>query len=135
MDQKELQEKLTEYQMIQNTMEALMGRRELLITKIMEIDSTLNSIEEMKTGEILMTLGSGIHIPGSLRKTENLIVELGADVAVEENVKNTKKILKKRRDIMENGLNDINAEAMRLSRRFASLEPELRNMMQKTRAG
>lgn len=132
--QDKLQEKVVQYQILQNRIEGLMKRRELLLAKMIEIETTINSMEEIKEGDVLLTLGSGIHIPGVLKKTEKVIAELGANVAIEEDTEKIKNILEKRKKVLENGLRTIGEEIIRLNDKLISLEPEIRGLLKGVQA-
>jgi len=136
MNQKELQEKLVRYQILESRVKALMKRRELLVTKMLEIDTTLSTIEgiEKKTEkDIFLPLASGVYILGSLKKTKKMIVELGANIAIEETVEKTKKILKKRKNLLTKGLQAVENEMVNLSNEILKLEPEIRAMIEKSK--
>ncbi len=137
MNQKELQEKLARYQILDSRVKALMSRRDLLLTKILEIETTLTSIEEIEKGkkqEILLPLGSNVHIPGNLRKVKKMIVELGANIAIETTVKKTKDILNKRKDVLEGGLKTIENQMTAISNELIRLEPEIKALLEKVRS-
>ena len=134
-NQKEIQEKLIRYQILESRVKALMKRRDLLINKMLEIESTLSTIEEIKKkGEkdIFLPLGSGVHVLGNLKKVKKMIVELGANIAVEETVERAKKILEKRKNTLNSGLQTIEMEMTSLSNELLKLEPEIRAMIEKS---
>jgi len=137
MNQKEIQEKLARYQILDSRVKALMNRRDLLLSKILEIETTLTSIEEVekdKKQEILLPLGSNVHIPGSLMKVKKMIVELGANIAIETTVKKTKDILNKRKDVLEGGLKTIDNQMTTISNELIRLEPEIKALLEKVRS-
>jgi prefoldin alpha subunit len=132
VEQKEIQKKLIKYQILESRANALMKNREMLITKMLEIESTLNSIEELKktNGEdILLPIGSSIHVKGELKKTDKMIAELGANTAIESTIEKTKEIIEKRRKILENDLISLENELISLSNEIARLQPEIRAML------
>ena len=70
---KEFQEKLMRYQILDNRVKGLMDRREFLLSRILEMETTLNSMEDVeksKGDEIFLPLGSSVHVPGTLHKTK-----------------------------------------------------------------
>ena len=132
VEQKDIQKKLVTYQILESKANALMKRRELLITRMLEIESTLNSIDEIKkTGgeDILLPIGSSVHVMGELKKVDKMIVELGANTAIESTVEKTKEILEKRRKILENGLASLEKEMVNLNNEIMRLQPEIRAML------
>jgi len=132
VEQKDIQKKLITYQILENKANALMKRRDLLLTRMLEIDSTLNSIDELKKSggeDILLPIGSSVHIKGDLKKVEKMIVGLGANTAIEITVEKTKKILEKRRKVLENGLVTLENELINLNNEIMKLQPEIRAML------
>ncbi len=135
-NQKEFQEKIVRYQMLEGRIKSSLKRREMLIVKIVEVENTLSSIEEVeknKESEIMLPLGSNVHIPGTLKDIKKIIVEIGADVALEEDMTDAKKILGKRKDIMNNGLQSIEIEITNLTNEMMRLEQEIGSMMGNTK--
>jgi len=136
MNQKDLQEKLVRYQILDNRIKVLMKRRELLVTKMLEIDTTLSTIEgieKKKEKEIFLPLGSGVYVLGNLKRTKKMIVELGANIAMEETVEKTEKILKKRKNILTKGLQAVENEMVNLSNEMLKLEPEINALLKKSK--
>ncbi len=136
VEQKDIQKKLITYQILENKANALMKRRELLITRMLEIESTLNSIDELeKSGgeDILLPIGSSVHIKGGLKKVDKMIVGLGANTAIESTVEKTKKILEKRKKILEDGLTSLEKELVNLNNEIMRLQPEIRAMFREAK--
>jgi prefoldin alpha subunit len=136
-DKKEFQEKLLLYQLLENKINSLMKRRDLVLNKIMEIGTTISSLEELdknKGEDILFPLGSNTFIPGTIKKKEKVIVELGANVAVEKDIEKTKEILQVGKNNLQTSLQTIEKELITSSREMAKLEPEIRSMVERTNA-
>lgn len=136
MNQKEFQEKLIRYQILDSRIKALMNRRDFLLRRIVDIEATLSSMEDVKKSkgdEIFLSLGSSVHVPGTLHKTKNIIVELGADIVIECTAKRAKAILEKRKKIIEDGLQAIEKELVNLSNELLELEPKIRAILEKTK--
>jgi len=137
MAEKEIREKLIRYQLLENQAKALMDRRNFLLTKIMEIDLTLDSLEEVgknKGEDIFLPLGSAVHVPGTLNKTNRMIVELGADIALECTTEKAKEILNKRKNLIENGLQRLEKDIVDLGNELSTLEPEIKEMLEKSKS-
>lgn len=135
-NQNEVQKKLVRYQVLDSRIKVLSQRRELLLAKMLEIESTLNSIEEIKKSkgeEILLYLGSNVLVPSSLKKTGKMIIELGSNIAIENTPEKTKEILNKRKSIIEDGLKTVQEELIKLSDEFSRLEPEIQMLIERSR--
>lgn len=121
------------YQVLQNQLETLSKRRDLLLNKMLEVETTLNTIEEMKDKkdeDVLIPVGSAVYLPGTLKKSEKMIVELGANIAVEKDVQQTKNIINERKKNLEGGIKTVETEILKISEELTKLEPEIRNLLQ-----
>ena len=135
-DKEGIREKLIRYRTLESRINAFTSRRNLLVAKMLEIENTLNSIDEIEKNqekEILIPIGSNVHVPGKLRRIDKIIVELGANVAIENSVEEAKQILVKRKKILENGLMVLEKEIVKLSNEMLKLEPEIRDLIEKAR--
>ncbi|MCS7106253.1 MAG: hypothetical protein NZ942_02980, partial [Candidatus Aenigmarchaeota archaeon] len=71
MEKKELQEKILFYRLLEAKLNSLLKEREILIAKTIEIQTTLQSIEEINKGkEILFALGSEAYAFGKLKEKD-----------------------------------------------------------------
>ncbi len=132
--QEEFREKLIQYQLLDSRIKALTNKRDLLLRKIFEIETTLFSVEEIeKSGgkRFLFSVGSDVNIPGLLEKSKKLVVNLGANVAIEKSIEETKKILEKRKSLLNNALKSIENELISLNEELRRLEPEIRSLLEK----
>lgn len=132
---KEAQEKVVHYQVLGQKLQALDNRRQLLINKLMEVNSTISTVEELETSdkekEILLPLGSGVYINGSIKDKEKIIVMLSREIAVDMNMKNTKETLGKNKKTLENGLRVVEDEMLRTQDEMQKLEPEVRDFVER----
>ena len=137
MGEKEIRDKMIRYQLLENQVKALSERREFLLSRVMEMDMTIDSLEEVvknRGNEISLPLGSGIHVSGTLSKTNKIIAEVGANIAVECTSEKAKKILDKRKDLINDALKNLENNIVNLSNELAKLEPEIRNMIAQSRS-
>ncbi len=135
-NQKEIQEKVVEYQILEGRLKSLLKKREMLIGKIIEIENTLNSIEDVeknKDSGILLPLGSNVYVPGSLKDVKKIVVEIGANIVLEQDITNAKKTLEKRKDIMNNALQAMEKEMTGFTNEMMRLEQEIGLLMSKSK--
>ena len=138
VEQKEAQKKLLRFQILRGKTKALVKKRDELLVRMLEIDSTLNSIEEIEKGNnenILLPIGSDVHVKGALGKVDKMIVGLGADIVIESGVEKTKEILEKRRKILENGLTSLENELINLNDEMTKMQPEIIEILKKSESG
>ncbi|MGC8812739.1 MAG: prefoldin subunit alpha, partial [Candidatus Aenigmatarchaeota archaeon] len=98
MEEKEFQEKILVYRLLEARLNSLMKEREMLLTKLVEIQTTIQSIEEIKKNdEILFGIGSEAYAFGRIKEKGKFIVEVGGEVALEKTTEEAKKTLEKRK--------------------------------------
>jgi prefoldin alpha subunit len=139
MEKKELQEKIIAYRMFEARLDGLIKQRDMLISKLAEIQTTLNSIDEIEKSkeEVLFPLGSEAYTFGKVIDNKKMIVEIGANVALEKTPEEGKEILKKRMEEIEKALNSIQQNIIETSSALNQLGPEIQENIEKdqTQAG
>jgi len=139
MSEKELQEKVMVYRIIQSRLDALVKQRDLFFNKILEFQNTLVSIDEIAGSkeEILFPIGSEAYSFGKVVDKNKIIVEIGAGVALEKNFEDAKETIRNRKSDIETAVKEVNQEIENYSNSLSILEPELQKMMQnrETEAG
>jgi prefoldin alpha subunit len=136
-EEKELQEKILAHRLIEARIEGLLKQRENLMRGLMEIEETIDGINELeKKGEdVLFSLGSQTYIPSKIVEKDKIIVEIGANIALEKNLKDGKQILEKRMEKIESSLASIESAINQLSSGLKDLGEEIREMVNKRKAG
>lgn len=136
-NQKELQEKILTYRILQSRLESLTKQHDLVANKIIELENTLVSIDEFGNSKekILFSLGSEAHVFGHADDKEKVIVEIGANIALEKTIDEGKKTLNERKAELEKTINEIQNEVMKVSAAIEQLTPELQRLMESQRAG
>lgn len=132
-EQKELQEKILTYRILEARLDSLLKQRDMLASKLIEIQSTLDSIDEIEKGkeEILFPIGAEAYTFGKVTDKKKMIVEIGANVALEKTVEEGKQILNKRETEMENTLNVVQRGIAELSSGLEQLGPEIQELGKK----
>lgn len=130
MGEKELQEKLMSYRVLEARLEGLVRQRDMLVNKIIELQSTLQSLDELdkSESEILFPIGGNAFKSAKIANKDRLIVEIGANVALEKSTEEGKAIIKKRKDELEKFVNQIQEEMVKISNAVNQLGPELQAM-------
>jgi prefoldin alpha subunit len=131
-EKKELQEKILAYRIFELRLNDLLRQRNLIISKIAEISSTLESINEIeKSEETLFSIGSEAYAKGKITDKEKIIVEIGANIALEKSIEEAEETLKKRREELEKGLAQIEEEIVKISSGLESLADGIRELSKK----
>lgn len=133
-NEKELQEKMMVYKTLESRLEALTRQRDLVSSKIMEILSTISSIDEIDKNQenILFKLGSDAFAYGNVSNKNKVLVEIGAGIVMEKSIEDGKETLNKRRGEMENMLKEIQTSISQISNAMNQLGPEINDMIQKS---
>lgn len=130
VERKELQEKILAYRILEARLDSLLKQRNMLASKLIEIQTTLQSIDEIEKGkgEILFPIGSEAYTFGKVIDKKKLIVGIGANVALEKSVEKGKEILNKRRKELENALNGLQKSIVEISSNLGQLGPEIEKL-------
>jgi len=133
MTEKELQEKILTYRVMEARVDGLAKQRDMLINKIMELQSTLNSMDDLKKsdGEVIFPIGSEAYKVARAIEKDKLIVEVGANIALEKTTEEGKIILDKRKRELENFINQVQQEIAKVSNAISQLQPEIQEMANK----
>lgn len=139
MKEEEIRKKLLKYRTLQSSLSVLTKRRDLLLSKLMEIETTIETLKGIK-GEGrgidgLLAIGPGVYIPGSISKGRKLIIEIGADIAVEKELEDAKDMMEKRKKTLEDGLISIKQDMYNLNNQLIEIEPEIRSILSILQAG
>lgn len=130
MEEKEFQEKLLVYRILESRLDALMRQRDLVASKLVEIQTTLASVDELgKSKEtVLFPIGAEAFTFAKIADKNKLIVGIGANVAMDKTIGESKKILNERRVEMEEALDNIQKEIHQVMRNLEILEPEIQKL-------
>ena len=128
-----MQEKILIYRAMEARLGGLVNQRDMLVNKIMELQSTLNSVDELKKsgGEVVFPIGSEAYKVARAIEKDRLIVEVGANIALEKTTEEGKIILGKRKKELENFINQVQQEIAKVSNAISQLQPEIQEMANK----
>ena len=134
--EKELKEKLLAYRALENKASTLVKQQSMFASKILEIQSTIESIDEIKKGkkganDILFPLGSAAYTKGAIADTNRLIVEVGAGAVVEKTSDEAKAILEKRKRELEETIGILQKEIQNISAMMQKIEADAQGIIHK----
>jgi len=137
MSEKELQEKIMVYRIVESRIDALIRQRDLFLNKLLELQNSIASIDEIAKSneEILFPIGSDAYSFGKVVDKNKIIVEIGAGVALEKNFEEAKEIIQKRKADIGTAVKAIQEDVQKLSQSLSSLELEIRSLAEKKEAG
>jgi prefoldin alpha subunit len=127
----ELQKKIIQFQILNTTLAALQEKAKIINQQKEELQKTKNAIEELKTinpNKALIPLGSGNFIYGRIDDTENIIVGVGAGVAIKKKRKEAIEILNLKLRELEVSMNDVTNQMQVLSQQLEKLQIEIEKL-------
>lgn len=133
MSEKELQEKIMVYRIVESRIDALVRQRDFFLNKIIELQNTVASIDEIAKSkeEIIFPIGSEAYSFGKVVDKNKIIVEIGAGVALEKNFDEAKEIILNRKADVETAVKEVQEDIQKLSQSLSSLEFEIQSLAAK----
>ncbi len=130
MADKHLQERIMTYRILESRLDSMLKQRELIANKIVEIQTTLESVDEIQNSkeEILFPVGSEAYTFGKATEKGKIIVEIGANVALEKTVDEGKQILLRRQKELENVLQEMQKNISGISTTMLKLQTEIQDL-------
>jgi prefoldin alpha subunit len=128
---KALQEKyfyLQQINMQTKQLEEQLQQIDMQAQEMSMIRESLSCLPEVKNlSEILIPLGNGIFAKGNLKEKQNLIVSVGAGVAVEKSFDDAIKVMESQINELKSIEGELLAEIQRLSMTAKMIEQDLMN--------
>lgn len=89
-NEEQLQQKVLQFQMLQQQLEQVNQHLEMLTQQAAELDISINAVKEIGetkiNNEILAPLAGGIFLKAELKENQKLIVNVGSGVTVEKTI-------------------------------------------------
>ena len=131
--QKELQEKYTEFQILNLQLQEIQKQMQNLDQQNIELEMTKQELDEFnkikKGTDVLVSIEPGIFARAKLEDNENMLVNVGSGVVVDKNMKETKKLLEKQQDEINNLKNQLNLQVQQLLMKISLLKQDLERMV------
>ena len=128
-----LQKLYVEFQLLNQQIQQLEKQNEALNNNLMELVMTSQSLDDFRQikekTEIFVPLNSGIFAKAELKKADELLVNVGANVVVKKDISSTKKLVERQveqlRDIRERMVSDLK----KLTMQGGMIEEELQKLV------
>jgi prefoldin alpha subunit len=132
--EKEIQEKVILYQLLQKHLESLTQNAVMIERRYEEMEATrlaLEDIERLKEkNEILVPLGSGFFTYGKITDSGKMLVDAGAGIFMDKDTDSSKRLLEERKQEIEKLAGEMQQEIGDVSSRLNSLAMELEGLSQ-----
>ena len=119
--------------MIDQHVKQLQKQLEMVTNQLIELASTNNSLDEFKKieigKEIFVPLSSGIFVKAGIKETSELLVNIGASVAVKKDIASTKKLIQNQIEELEKIQKQMINDLEKMTNHAAQLEMNLQNLM------
>lgn len=133
MDQRELQEKYFQSEILKSQLNVIAKERQSLQEKLMEIEltkATLSEIDGVEKGTtIWSSLGAGVFVKTSLEDKKKFMVNLGADVMCEKSMKEVLEILDKQMGDIQKADKELLKNAGKISEELSKIDKELAKLV------
>ena len=131
--EKKAQELYMQIQMIQENAKQIYKQLQVAEGQLMELVMTSQSLDDFRQikekTEIFVPLNSGIFAKAELKKADELLVNVGANVVVKKDISSTKKLVERQveqlRDIRERMVSDLK----KLTMQGGMIEEELQKLV------
>jgi prefoldin alpha subunit len=132
MDEKEMQSKYLEFQMLDQQIKQIQKHLQTLegqIDEIMAIKDALDDVQDVKEGtEILVPVSNGIFVKAIVKDTKRLQVNVGFNVNVEKSVEETQQLMNEQLKEIHQQHDTISVQLQESMMKAGALEKELIDM-------
>lgn len=98
-DETKLKEKYMEFQMLEQSLAQLNQRKASMENQLNEFISLQESLDSLKDSKdnspMFSPLGSGVFIKSELKDSNNVLVNIGSNIAIERSVEDSKELVEK----------------------------------------
>ena len=133
MDEKEMQKKYMEYNLLDQKIKELQEKMEIVEQQLGEINNGLQTLEEFSNitdnKEILVPINNGIFAKATIKKEDKVLVNIGSSVVVDKTITETKALIEKQHEELAKIKQKITENITKLVNRAGTLEKELNEIM------
>ncbi len=132
--EEQVQSMYYEFQMINQQVEELSDQKDVLNQELNQLNNTIEALSEIRKveseEEILVPLSQGIFARATIKNTETLLVNVGAETLVKKDIDSTKEILNGRISRMKEFLGQTQNNIQSLQQRAQQISQELQGMLE-----
>ena len=131
--EKKAQEMYLEFQVLDKHIKQLQTQLEAVTNQLIELHSTSNSLDDFNkinaAKDVFVPLSSGIFAKASIKDTSELLVNVGANVAVKKDTASTKKLIQIQMEEIKKIQKHMVEELEKMTNHAAQLENQLRSLV------
>ncbi|WP_409200005.1 prefoldin subunit alpha [Methanobrevibacter sp. DSM 116169] len=136
-DQQKLEELVNEINMYKQQAEIIQNQIDMIrssLTEVEVLNSTLDDLKEKKSVEAFVPLGAGSFMKGEINNTDEVIMSIGAGVAVTKDIAGAKEIISSQKKELQDNLDKMLANLQQVSDIIGQLSPQAEQLMAQTQA-
>jgi prefoldin alpha subunit len=132
-DQQRLQALVDELNMYQQQAELLQQQMEAMQVTLGELESLENTVTALKEGENLETLvpvGAGSFINAEIKNTNEIIMSVGAGVAITKNIDDAQKTITSQKEEIKEAMGKMSKNIQTLNDMINKITPQAEQLLQ-----
>jgi prefoldin alpha subunit len=132
--EQELQTKLVQLKYLEDYLQDLLARENLLITSFNDIENaeeTVNELSKKNGFETLVYIGGGMYVYGRIDSRDKVLVNVGANVVIEKKFNDALTFLQERKEEIKRILNDIDQQKQQTASAIQKLREEVEDNIRK----
>jgi prefoldin alpha subunit len=137
-DQQRLEEMVNELNMYKSQADLLQQQVEAIQVSLGEIEilqSTLEDIKDKKSLETMVPVGAGSFMNAEIKKTDEIIMSIGAGVAIKKSTEEAKITLASQKEELSSSLDKMMSNLQKISQIVSQLSPQAEELMRKVQTG
>ncbi len=137
-DQQRLEEVMNELNLYKSQADMLQQQVEAIQASLAEVEvleSTLGDVKDKKSLETLVPVGAGSFMNATITNTEDVIMSVGAGVAITKSIDDAKETLAEQKEELNNSLDKMLGNLQKISQIVAQLSPQAEELMKKVQPG
>jgi prefoldin alpha subunit len=118
-------------QELEQVKEAIDEEISALRTRKTDIDSAIDAVERLESGsEVRVPLGGGAYVTAEIQDVDEILVEMGADFAVERTGENAVEALERKKGRLDDQIDDLQAERSEVDSESEALTQQAQQHLQ-----
>lgn len=131
--EKKAQEMYMQFQVLDQNIKQLQKQLELITHQLIDLTVTSNSLDEFKKidigREVFVPLSSGIFAKATIKDASELLVNVGANIAVKKDVMSTKKLIQNQVEEIQKIQKQMIEELEKMTSHAAQIEMQLQSLI------
>jgi len=129
---KELEENYVKLNLMKNQLNNMLVEKNILETKINEISTTIETIEEIKklkkNDEVWSSVGSGVYMSATINDPDKIMVNIGANTLMKKTIGKAEEFLEKKDDELKALDQQLTAKIIQFSDEIKETENKIREL-------